>query len=267
MWAWRPGRARRMRSYVDHVMALLPFEPAAHARLGGPPCSYVGHPLIERLDWLNQLDPAPLARRLGLPASEPVLVMLPGSRRSEVERLLQPFGGALHLLHWQGRLPPVVIPVVRHVRDLVEAHVRTWAFAPHLVEDETDKWRAFKLARVALAASGTVTLELALAGAPMVVGYRVDRLMAPFLRRMIKAPTIILPNLVLGEQVFKEYVQEDCTPEKLAAALAELMDDGPTRAAQIEALARIPALMALPQGTPSEAAADVVLSIADKRQR
>ena len=267
VWAWRPGRARRMRSYIDHVMALLPFEPAAHERLGGPSCTYVGHPLIERLDWLKHLDPAPLARRLGLSALEPVLVVLPGSRRSEVERLMQPFGGALDLLHRQGRLPPVVIPVVAHVRDQIEAHVRTWAFTPHIIEDETDKWRAFKLARVALAASGTVTLELALAGTPVVTGYRVDRLIAPFLRRMIKAPTIILPNLVLGEQVFKEYVQEACTSERLAAAVAELMEDGPARAAQLEALARIPALMVLPQGTPSEAAADVVLSFADKRQR
>ncbi len=267
VWAWRPGRARRMRPYIDHVLALLPFEPAAHERLGGPPCTYVGHPLIERADWLRRLETAPLSKRLGLGADEPLLVLLPGSRRSEVERLLQPFGGALHLLHSQGRLPAVAIPVVEHVREQVEAEVRTWAFKPHIITDETDKWRAFKLARVALAASGTVTLELALAGTPMVVGYRVDRLLAFFLRRMVEAPTIILPNLVLGEQVFKEYVQEDCRPAVLAKALQELMDDGPTRAAQLEALARIPGLMALPQGTPSEAAANIVLTHADQRQR
>ncbi len=267
VWAWRSGRARRMRAYIDHVMALLPFEPAAHERLGGPACTYVGHPLIERADWLRRLDTQPLAARLGLGAGEPLLVVLPGSRRSEVERLLQPFGGALQLLQRQGRLPPVAIPVVEHVREQVEAEVRTWGIAAHIITDETDKWRAFKLARVALAASGTVTLELALAGAPMVVGYRVDPLLAFFLRRMVKAPTIILPNLVLGENVFKEYVQEDCTPEVLANALEGLMEDGPARAGQLEALGRISGLMALPQGTPSQAAAKIVLAHADRRSR
>lgn len=267
VWAWRSGRARRMRPYIDHVLALLPFEPAAHERLGGPPCTYVGHPLIERADWLRRLDTQPLATRLGLGAGEPLLVVLPGSRRTEVDRLLQPFGGALDLLRAQGRLPTVAIPVVEHVREQVQAHVRSWAFQPHIITDDTDKWRAFKLARVALAASGTVTLELALAGTPMVVGYRVDKLIAPFLRRMIKAPTIILPNLVLGEQVFKEYVQEDCTAEVLSKAVQDLMDEGPARAAQLAALARIPGLMALPQGTPSEAAAAIVLALADRRAR
>ena len=267
VWAWRPGRARRMRAYVDHVMALLPFEPAAHERLGGPACTYVGHPLIEKLDWLRDLDPAPLSQRLGLDTSKPVLVVLPGSRHSEVERLLAPFGGALERLSQQGLVPEAVIPVVEHVREHVEAQVAGWRIAPHIVMDETDKWRAFKLARVALAASGTVTLELALAGTPMVVGYRVDRLIAPFLRRMIKAPTIILPNLVLGEQVFKEYVQENCTAEKLATAVAELMSDGPARSAQLAALARLPGLMALPQGTPSEAAAAIVLAHAERGPR
>ena len=272
VWAWRPGRARRMRAYVDHVLGLLPFEPAAHARLGGPPCSYVGHPLIERLAWLRALDPAPLAERLGLSAdptkadpTRPVLVMLPGSRRSEVERLLAPFAGAVAELQQQGYRPQVIIPVVPHVRDLIEAQIPAWDFPAHIISDETDKWRAFKLARAALAASGTVTLELALAGTPIVVGYRVDRLIAPFLRRLIKAPTIILPNLVLGEQAFTEYVQEDCTPAKLAAALAEIIVDGPARVAQLAALARIPGLMALAQGTPSEAAAAIVLEHAERR--
>ena len=270
VWAWRPGRARRMRAYVDHVLGLLPFEPAAHARLGGPLCSYVGHPLIERLAWLRALEPAPLAERLGLSAdatkadpTRPVLVMLPGSRRSEVERLLASFAGAIAELQQQGYRPQVIIPVVPHVRELIEAQMQAWDFPAHIISDETDKWRAFKLARAALAASGTVTLELALAGTPIVVGYRVDRLIAPFLRRMIKAPTIILPNLVLGEQAFTEYVQEDCTPAKLAAALAEIIADGPARAAQLAALARIPGLMALAQGTPSEAAAAIVLEHAE----
>ena len=264
VWAWRSGRARRMRAYVDHVLALLPFEPAAHASFGGPPCTYVGHPLIERLDWVAALDPTPLVERLRLSPTRPTLVVLPGSRRSEVGRLLQPFGEAIDLLGRAGRLPQLIIPVVDHVQGAVEQHVSRWPFVPHIVTDEADKWRAFKLARAALAASGTVTLELALAGTPMVVAYRVEPLMAPFLRRMIKAPTIILPNLVLGEQPFKEYVQEDCTGEALAGALLDVMSDGPIRARQLAALARVPPLMRLPKGSPSEAAGRVVLAYAER---
>ena len=186
VWAWRPGRARKMRNYVDHVLALLPFEPDAHHRLGGPPCTYVGHPLIERMDWISALDTAPLAERLALPADSALLLVLPGSRPSEVSRLMQPFGETLTRLMERGRKFEVVIPVVESVRGLIERQLPAWPKQPHLVTGEEDKFRAFKLARAALAASGTVTLELAVAGTPMVVAYKVDPLMAPALRLMIK---------------------------------------------------------------------------------
>jgi lipid-A-disaccharide synthase len=264
VWAWRPGRARKMRAYVDHVLALLPFEPAAHARLGGPPCSYVGHPLVERLAWLGALDTGPLVRRLGLAPDIPLLVVLPGSRSSEVKRLIGPFGEAVARLSADGRRFEVAMPVVESVRGLIEQHLQAWPRRPVLIEGEEDKFRAFKLARAALAASGTVTLELAVAGTPMVVAYKVDAIMAPALRRMIKAPSIVLANLVLGEKAFPELIQEDCTPANLAAALAPLVDGGPTREAQLAALAQIPGRLRLPQGTPSEAAADIVLHYADR---
>jgi lipid-A-disaccharide synthase len=257
VWAWRPGRARRMRGYVDHVLALLPFEPAAHARLGGPPCTYVGHPLIERLDALAALDPAPLARRLALGADRPVLVVLPGSRTSEVGRLLAPFAEAVGLLAREGPAPEVVIPTLPHVRGLVEAGLGRFPVRPHLIEGEEDKLRAFKLARAALAASGTVTLELALAGTPMVVAYKVDALAAR-LRFLLKVRSIVLANLVLEENAFPELVQERCTPEGLAAALAPLLTDTPARRAQLAALAGIAPRMRLPSGSPSEAAAEIV---------
>jgi lipid-A-disaccharide synthase len=150
------------------------------------------------------------------------------------------------------------------VRGLIEQHLQAWPKRPVLVEGEEDKLRAFKLARAALAASGTVTLELAVAGAPMVVAYKVDAIMAPALRRMIKAQSIVLANLVLGENAFPELIQEDCTPANLADALAPLIDGGPAREAQLAALAQIPGRLRLPHGTPSEAAADIVLRYADR---
>ncbi|MEQ1713210.1 MAG: lipid-A-disaccharide synthase, partial [Hyphomicrobium sp.] len=219
VWAWRPGRARRMRRYIDHVLALLPFEPDTHARLGGPPCSYVGHPLVERKAWLDTLDPAPLASLLGLTPGKPVVVVLPGSRRSEVSRLMEPFGEAIRLLGRDGRrLPEVIIPTVASVRDLVEAGAASWPVKPHLVENEEDKFRAFKLARAALAASGTVTLELAMAGTPSVVAYKVDG-MARHLRFLVNVSSIVLANLAAGETIYPEFIQEDCTGEKIVAAL------------------------------------------------
>jgi lipid-A-disaccharide synthase len=263
VWAWRPGRANTMRAYVDHVLALLPFEPEAHARLNGPPCSYVGHPLIERLAWIRGLDPLPLARRLGLAAGGQLLVVLPGSRPSEVRRLLAPFGETLKRLIERGRKFEVAVPVLGSVRALVEAGAARWPKPVNLLESEEDKFCAFRLARAALAASGTVSLELALAGTPMVIAYKVDPVAAPFLRRMIKAPSTVLPNLILGARAIPEFHQEQCTPVKLANALAPLFDDGPVRQQQVAALREVPQRMQLPRGTPSEAAAEIVLNYAE----
>jgi lipid-A-disaccharide synthase len=263
VWAWRPGRARRMQAYIDHVLALLPFEVDAHRRLGGPPCTYVGHPLIERLPWIAALDAAPLAQRLALPDDRPALVVLPGSRASEVVRLTDAFGQALHRLAEEGRRFEVLIPVVETVRGLLEQRLKDWPLRPHLIFGDEDKFRAFKLARAALAASGTVTLELALAGTPMVVAYRVEALVAPALRLMIHAPSAVLTNLVLGERLIPEFLQEQCTPDNLAPALAALIDDGPLRTRQLAALARVPSRLALAAGTPSEVASAIVLHFAE----
>lgn len=264
VWAWRPGRARRMRAYVDHVMALLPFEPEAHARLGGPPCTYVGHPLIERTAWMETIDPRPLAARLALEPGRPVLVVLPGSRPSEVRRLMQPFGAAIDILVVQGLRPQLIVPTVASVRGLVEEGAAAWPVAHSIVESEDDKFAAFKLATAALAASGTVTLELALAGTPMVVGYRVDGA-ARHLQFLVKTPAFALANLVLGRIAFPELMQDACTPGNLAAALAPLLADTAERRAQLEALAEIPGRMQVEAGTPSEAAARIVLGLAERR--
>lgn len=263
VWAWRPGRARKMRPYVDHLLAILPFEPAAHQRLGGPPCTYVGHPLIEKVDWISGLDTEELSPRLGLVPGRPVLLALPGSRPSEVRRLMQPFGETVRLI--QERMGPVevIIPVVASVRPLIEAGLKDWPLRPHFVEGESDKFKAFRLARAALAASGTVTLELALAGTPMVVGYKVD-VIAGSIRFLLKVPSVVLANLVLEENAFPEFLQERCTPELLAGGLLPLLaPDSPERAAQLEALAKIPAKMLLNGTTPSERAAETALAVLD----
>lgn len=262
VWAWRPGRAKKMRRYVDHVLALLPFEPEVHARLGGPPCTYVGHPLIEQKPWIDTLDTAPLASRLKIKPDQPVLVVLPGSRRSEVSKLIQPFGDAVTALHARGVMPVVLVPVVDSVRDIVEASIATWPGRVHLIDGDHDKFRAFKLAKAALAASGTVTLELALAGTPMVVAYKLDAVANRF-RFLLRAHSIVLANLVLGRNAFPELLQHDVNGETLAEVIEPLLSDTDWRAGQLAALAEIPRRMLLTKGTPSGAAASIVLAMAE----
>jgi lipid-A-disaccharide synthase len=263
VWAWRPGRARRMRAYVDHVLALKPFEPEAHRRLGGPACTYVGHPLIEQVD---QLRPGPGERRPLAPGSPVDLLVLPGSRRSEIARLMEPFGAALGLLRDRGAAPlSVTVPAVSHLAEEIEGRARTWPVPARVVRGENEKWTAFRGAQAALAASGTVTLELALSGVPMVVAYRVSKLEEQ-IKHFIKVPSIVLTNLILEENAIPERVQWDCTPEKLADALAPLLSEGPERRAQADAFARLDALMSTGAETPSQRAARVVHETIQRRQ-
>ena len=260
VWAWRPGRAKAMRTYVDCVLALLPFEPEAYRRLDGPRCVYVGHPLIERLGTLR--PNADEARRRVSPP--PLIVMLPGSRRSEVNRLMPDFGGALEALRRSVGQFAAVLPTLPHVEAEVRALAARWREPPKIVIGEDAKYAAFRAARAGLAASGTVTLELALAGVPMVGAYKVS-VVEEQLKYLIKVPSILLPNLILGERAIPEFLQRDCTATTLAAALTDIVRDSPARDAQIEALSRLDGLMRLHDGrAPSAHAAAAVLETIER---
>ncbi|MEH2497598.1 lipid-A-disaccharide synthase [Bradyrhizobium sp. AZCC 1678] len=256
VWAWRPRRARAMVKYVDHVLALLPFEPEAYRRLHGPPCSYVGHPLTEQLTQLRpNVDEA--ARRTESP---PVLLVLPGSRRSEIRHHMAVFGQAVARLQEQGVTFELVLPTMPHLQEAVVDAVKGWPVQPQVVIGEQEKRAKFRIAHAALAKSGTVTLELALAGVPMVTAYRTGTMEAWILRRAIKVNSVILANLVIGENVIPEFLQEDCTPEKLAAALREVLSDSESRRKQLEAFAKIDGIMSTGHQPPSARAADIVLA-------
>lgn len=256
VWAWRPGRARAMRAYVDHVLALLPFEPQAHARLGGPPCAYVGHPLVECLDLLTPNAAEARARE----AEPPSLLILPGSRASEIAHLMPVFGKALELLSRRGARLDVALPVVPHVEAAICKELRSWPVKPRLVSQD-EKFAAFRRARAALVASGAATLELALAGVPMAVAYRVSPVEA-LLKFLVKVDTIVLPNLVLGENAVPEFLQEAATPQALAQALAPLIDGGAARQAQLSAFNRVRERILSAGPRPSERAAAMVLKAA-----
>lgn len=256
VWVWRPGRAKKMRAYVDRLLAVLPFEPDVHRKLGGPPCSYVGHPL---LDDLNALRPNAdeLARRSAQP---PFLLVLPGSRRSEIKRNMAIFGDTLRLLREQGVAFEPVLPTVPHLAESVRAAAASWPIQPKIVVGEAEKQAAFRTARAALAKSGTVTLELALAGVPMVTAYRVTEFEAFIARRVIQTSSIILANLILGENVIPEFLQQNFTAENLAPALRNVLDDTPARQRQVDAFARLEQIMSTGGKRPSELAADGVIA-------
>ncbi|MGM4922042.1 lipid-A-disaccharide synthase [Tardiphaga sp. 804_B3_N1_9] len=256
VWAWRPGRAKAMRAYVNHVLALLPFEPEAHRRLGGPPCTYVGHPLIEQIDALRP-NAEEQARRETKP---PVLLVLPGSRRSEIRHHMATFGATLDLLQKQGTQFELILPTMPHLVEVIAEALKAWPVQPRIVVGETEKRAAFRIAHAAFAKSGTVTLELALSGVPMVTAYKAGSVEAWIIRRRITSSSVILANLVIGENVIPEFIQEDCTPEKLAASLQEVLADTPMRRRQIEALARLDGIMATGEASPSVGAANVVLA-------
>ena len=258
VWAWRPGRAKKMARYVDHVLALLPFEVREHKLLGGPVCSYVGHPLIERLDVL---------RGSGTERSEldqPVLVVLPGSRRSEVTRLMGEFGKVVKQARDRYPNLRVVLPAVSHLRSLIDACLEDWPVKPEIVEGEEAKFAAFRQAHAALAASGTVTLELGLAGVPMVVAYKIDWISRLF-KWLVRAPSIVLTNLVLGYNAVPEFIDDDANAQTLAEHLLPLLEASDQRKAQEDALFELDEKMQLPEGTPSEAVAHLVLEHLPKR--
>jgi lipid-A-disaccharide synthase len=263
VWAWRPGRARAMLTYVDHVLALLPFEPEAYQRLRGPPCSYVGHPLTEQLGSLRP-NPEERQRRDGEP---PVLLVLPGSRRSEIRHHMPVFGQTLARLKDEGVAFELILPTMPHLQEAVAEGLKTWPVQPRIVIGEQEKRAAFRIAHAALAKSGTVTLELALAGVPMVTAYRTGAVEAWILLRAIKVNSVILANLVIGDNVVPEFLQADCTPEKLAQALRELLGESTLRRNQLEAFAKIDRIMSTGDQPPSVRAADIVLATMRKASR
>jgi lipid-A-disaccharide synthase len=260
VWAWRPGRARVMRSYTDQVLALLPFEPEAMQRLQGPPTTFVGHPLGERVAALRpNADEA--RRRLTNP---PVLLVLPGSRTGEIRRMSDIFGDAVARVAARAGRLDVVVPAVPRLVGAVGEAVARWGVTARVVTAPDEKDASFRVARAALTKSGTSTLELALAGIPMVAAYKVPLVEELVGRLLIQVHSAILTNLILGENVVPEFLQRDCTAEKLSEALLPLLADTPQRRHQIDSFARLDDLMDIGKASPSERAAALVLGCLHK---
>lgn len=223
VWAWRPGRAAKMAKVIDHVLALLPFEPPYMAA-AGMSCDFTGHPVVA--EPVASPDQAAAFRAAhGIAPDAPLLAVLPGSRRGEVTRLLPPFGDTIRGL---ADLMPdlrVLLPTPGHLADFVAQSVSDWAGNPVVLKapDVATRTAAFAAADAALAASGTVSLELAAQNCPMVIAYDMAPLTLWLMRRMIRIDTVTLVNLVSETRTVPEFIGKDCTPDNLIPALLGLM--------------------------------------------
>jgi lipid-A-disaccharide synthase len=263
VWAWRAGRARRIARWYDHLMALLPFEPPYFERVGLA-CSYVGHPVLD--SGADRGDGARFRAAHGLGADQLLISVLPGSRGGEVRRLLPIFGAALARLEGLVGRFRVVVPTVATVAAVVAETARKWPGDPIVVHGAQDKYDAFAASRAAVAASGTVALELAMARLPMVVCYRLNPATEALLDRVLKVRQVNLVNLLIERAVVRELLRGDCTSDLVAAEMARLIRDERVRADHIAGYDQAMRRLGADGRSPSLSAADRVLAIVAARR-
>lgn len=264
VWAWKPGRAARYAAIYDHLLAILPFEPPYFER-EGLPCTFVGHAVVE--SGAGSGDGVRFRARHGIAEDARVVAVLPGSRRGEVSRLLPVFRATMERLRATRPDLVAVVPTVATVRERVAADLAEWPMRTILVEGDAAKHDAFAAAQAALAASGTVALELALARLPAVIAYRLNPVTVALYRRLIRVKYVNLVNLMLDRMLVPELLQEECRPDRLAAELGRLLDDPAARQAQVDGVAEVARWLGQGDVPPSERAARVVLDRIAKTPR
>ncbi len=262
VWAWRPGRAQKIARFLDHLLVLLPFEPPYFEAVGLP-ATFVGHSIVEA--GVERGEGAAFRVRHGIATDTPLLCVLPGSRRSEIKVLLPDFAATLSILKDRHPGLQVVVPTLGKVAAPVRAAAAAWPVPAIVVEGDDAKYDAMAACDAALAASGTVALELALARLPSVIAYRIHPLTYRLYRRLIRVKYANLVNIMLDRMLVPERLQDECTPDRLADAVTTLLTDPAARRAQMEGVAQV--AQWLGQGgdkTPSQRAAAAVLAVVDK---
>lgn len=262
VWASRPGRARTLARSVDHLLSIHGFDAPWFER-EGLPVTTVGNPTLIR-DF-SQADPDRLRRHIGATSDAPILLVLPGSRPAEIKHVFPPFEDAILRLKQARPNLQVVMPLAATVAASVKERVAAWPFQPHLIDDAQLKDDAFAAGTVALACSGTVTTELALAGCPMVVGYRLGPVSYRLVMLVFKSPWVTMFNIAAQDMVAPELLQADCNGPMLASAIGDRLDSGELRAAQIAAQFEAVAKMGRPDGDPADKAAEAVLKLMAER--
>lgn len=265
VWAWKAKRAAQMAKMYDHVMTLFPFEPP-YFQKEGLEATFVGHPLAENPRVTDE-EAATFRKEFHIEPKAPLVCLLPGSRKSEVTRLLPLFKETLTRLQQKNPTLQIVLPTVKAVRKLVEDNVMSWPLPVHIIENQILKDQALKSATVALAASGTVTLELALAECPMVVAYKINALTAFIAKRVLKTPYVCLVNILEQKLVVPELLQENCTPPKILEALHSLLHDQKKRTQQLKHFKHVKKQLSPEFGAPSEQAAQVIFDILSQNDK
>jgi len=261
VWAWRPERAKAMCAFIDHVLVVLPFEVEVMKKLQGPPATYVGHRL---LSYAPLLDIRPRRKKKSENTGrQPALVVLPGSRRFEIRRLMPVFGEAIKEL--KERLPSleILLPTLPKIEAELRELAAQWPVKPQIVVGEDEKWHAFAKADAALAASGTVSLELALCGIPTVLAYKADWFSRTFIMPKVTIWSAALPNIIADEPVVPEYFNEFVRSGMLTRQLERHLVQGPARTAQLEGFKKITDIMHTDKPS-GELAADAVLPFLKK---
>ena len=263
VWAWRPKRAAAFARIFDHLLALLPFEPP-YFTTHGLACTYVGHPALETM--AGPPDGPGFRRRHGIAATAKVICLLPGSRAFELRRLMPSFAAGVRLIAQRHPGLHVILPTVAPVAAMAEEGARACGAPVTVVSDPAEKRDAFAASDVALAASGTVAVELAVVGVPAVIAYRGNAITAAIVLRMVTIKYASLINLLLDRPATPELLQQHCTPAAIAEAVGRLLSDPAARAAQAAAYREAMAKLAV-AGLPSERAADVALSMIAARRK
>ena len=261
VWAWRPGRAKKIAAYLDHILALLPFEPTFLSRFGVP-STFVGHSVVE--SGADQRDGDAFRKKYDIDPDVPLICVLPGSRRSETRYMLPVFGQTLGVLQQTRPNLVAVVPMVSSLSNDIMRASNNWPVPTLLLEDDSEKFDAFAASDVALAASGTVSLELAMARTPSVIAYKVNPITAWFALRLVRVEYVNLVNILLDRLAIPEYLQNNCTPEQMASAVNILLDDEDAQQAQKQAYEEVLKDLGIEDELPSLRAADVVLQIVDK---
>lgn len=257
VWAWKPKRAEKIAKFLDHLLVILPFEPPYFTR-HGLETTFVGHPIVENPAG----DGAAFRARHGIPADAPLLAVLPGSRRGEIDRLLPPFAEAVARLARRHPGLRVALPAVDSLRDRISEAVANWPVPVTLCDGANEKADLFAAADLALSAAGTAVLELVLAGVPTVAAYKVNAVSYRIARQLVSLTRYTLPNILLEAEIVPELIQADCTADRLETALESLLSDPAARARQVEAGVRLKEMLGGNDTAPSRRIADKLLAIA-----
>lgn len=259
VWAWRPGRAKKIAKLYDHLLALFPFEPPYFEK-ESLATTFIGHSVIE--NGADKGDAQRFRQSHNIPPDKAILCVLPGSRRSEIKRLAPVFGQTLKRLKRSLHDPLVVVPAVPQIAGYLQPYLDAWPVKPLVVMDDQNKYDCFAAARAALAASGTISLELALAGTPHAIAYKLNPLTLLAYRHMIKVKYANLVNLLHDRLIVPEHLQYDCTAEKLAETVEKLWSDETLRSEQHKAFQSVKSMLSAGDMMPSEKAAEVVCKVA-----